>query len=297
MDVLPAVLLTALGAALVAAGLWDMYHGLLHPSGRGALSHGVMAGVWRAAAATRHRWGSTVGPTAMVSAVLLWVALQGLGWALVYLPHVPDGFSYSPGLDPSRYGDFAEAAYISLVTLATLGFGDVVAVDPVIRLAMPLEALAGFALLTAALSWFTQVYPPLSRRRALALELHGLRAGDHAARLARLDPVVANHLLGEVALQVRQVRIDLAQHGESYFFREQDAALSLAHQVPYALELRDAAAACPGEDLQAAADALSTALEQLAGLLDRSFLKCGGTVPEVLAAWAEDHGHEPSRPA
>ena len=36
-----------------------------------------------------------------------------------------------------------------------------------------LQGLTGFALLTASLTWFIQIYPPLSRRRALAMSLNG----------------------------------------------------------------------------------------------------------------------------
>ena len=138
-----------LGAALavVLLGLFDMYHSLMHPSGKGPLSARVLAAVWRLSRATGHRLGSAVGPAGMIAVVVLWVLLQGVGWALVYLPHVPGGFVYSSGVDPAEYPDAAEALYVSLVTLATLGFGDVVATDPWIRLASPLEALTGFALL------------------------------------------------------------------------------------------------------------------------------------------------------
>ena len=74
-----------------------------------------MSGVWTVSKLTGHRFGSTVGPAAMVTAVVLWVALQGLGWALVYVPHIPGGFVYSSGVDPAQYNDFVEAlAHIDL---------------------------------------------------------------------------------------------------------------------------------------------------------------------------------------
>ncbi|MFC7876171.1 hypothetical protein [Isoptericola sp. NPDC057391] len=40
------------GAVLIAAALWDVFHGLFHPSGQGAISHTVMAGVWAGAPAS-----------------------------------------------------------------------------------------------------------------------------------------------------------------------------------------------------------------------------------------------------
>lgn len=176
------VLLTALGIVVIVAGLMDMFHTLLHPSGQGRLSRLVLSTVWKVSKATGHRAGSAVGPAAMVAVVLLWVVLQAAGWALIYYPHVPGGFMYSSGIDAAAYPDAVEAVYVSVVTLSTLGYGDVVATDSWIRVAAPFEALTGFALLTAALTWFTQIYPPLMRRRALALEL---KAGRR--RLCRDD--------------------------------------------------------------------------------------------------------------
>lgn len=119
----------------MAVGLRDMYHTLLHPGGKGALSHAVPSVLWRISRATGHRFGAVLGPGAMRAVVLLWMLWQGTGWALLYLSHVPEGFLYSSGMEPARYNDFAEALYVSLVVLATPGSGDVVATDPWVRLA------------------------------------------------------------------------------------------------------------------------------------------------------------------
>ena len=141
--------ITRVRILLIMVGLRDMFHQLLHPPSHSSLSCGVFSVVWRMSRVMKHRLGTAVGPGAMVLVIVLWVLLQVFGWALVYLPHVPEDFSYSDA-DPTRYPDFADALYVSLVTLATLGFGDVVAVDPVLRLVTPLQGLTGFALLTPA---------------------------------------------------------------------------------------------------------------------------------------------------
>lgn len=138
--------ITRVRILLIMVGLRDMFHQLLHPPSHGSLSRGVFTVVWRMSRVMKHRLGTAVGPGAMVLVIVLWVLLQVFGWALVYLPHVPEDFSYSDA-DPTRYPDFADALYVSLVTLATLGFGDVVAVDPVLRLVTPLQGLTGFAAL------------------------------------------------------------------------------------------------------------------------------------------------------
>src|SRR4051812_27785677 len=117
---------TVLGVVLAAVGLVDVFQTLLHPGGRGKLSRLVTRGVWAVSRMTGGPVRSIVGPLAIAAVVIMWVALEVLGWALICLPHVPDGFIYSSGLDPAAYPDFAEAVYISLVTISTLGFGDVV---------------------------------------------------------------------------------------------------------------------------------------------------------------------------
>lgn len=177
------VFLALAGVTVILCGMLGMFHTLLHPSGTGRISRWVLAGTWRLSKSTGHRLGPAIGPAAMVAVVLVWVALQGLGWALIYLTRLPEGYAYSSGVDASDYPDFVEALYLSFVILSTLGFGDVVPTDPWIRAASPMEALTGFALLTAALAWFMQIYPPLSRRRTLALKLKGLAEVGYAGKI------------------------------------------------------------------------------------------------------------------
>jgi hypothetical protein len=198
-------------------------------------------------------------------------------------------------VNPVDYPDALDALYISLVTLATLGFGDVVATDPWVRLATPLEALTGFALLTAALTWFTQIYPPLSRRRSLALELKALSDVGYADGIAREDPVTVARVLDGLAAEVAKARIDFTQHGETYYFQEEDPDLSLARQLSYALELRDRAAASPSPEVCTSARRLGLALEQLGQKLREEFVSTGTTPEEVFAAYATDHRREPGR--
>ena len=197
---------------------------------------------------------------------------------------------YSSGVNPANYPDFVEALYISFVTLATLGFGDVVATDPWIRLASPFEALTGFALLTAALTWFTQIYPPLSRRRALALELKGLADADYAVAIGGMEPAVVSRVLDGLAGQVMQVRIDFTQYTETYYFQEEDPDLSLARQLSYALALRDAATASPATEVRFSAQRLSGSLHQLGAKLAEDFVGTGKNLEEVFAAYAVEHG-------
>jgi hypothetical protein len=286
------IIATAVGIMVIMIGLRDMFHSLLHPRGKGALSHAVLSGIWRLSRVTGHRVGSAVGPAGMLAVVVLWVVLQGVGWALVYAPHIPTGFTYSPGIDPTRYPDPIEALYVSFVNLATLGFGDVVPTDPWIRWATPLQALTGFGLLTAALTWFTQVYPPLSRRRALALDLNALAETDYARTAPALEPAAVARVLEALAEQINKTTVDLAQNTESYYFQEQAPELSLARQLPHAMRLRDQALACPSPQLHASAGVLDQALHHLAVQL-KAFGNTGDGIDKVFGAYAADHTRTP----
>ena len=284
------VFLTILGIVVIVVGLLDMFHTLLHPSGQGRLSQLVLSAVWKVSKATGHRAGSAVGPAAMVAVIALWVASQGVGWALVWYPHVPGGYMYSSGVNPANYPDFVEALYVSFVTLSTLGYGDVVATDPWIRAVSPFEALTGFALLTAALTWFTQIYPPLSRRRALALELKGLADAGYAEAIGELNAATVSRILDTLEGNVGKVSVDFTQHTEGFYFQESNPDLSLARQLPYALRLADAATARPEAAVRLSAQRLSAALEQLGSEIKDDFVGTGEHPGEVFAAYAAEHG-------
>lgn len=287
------VALTVAGVVLIAIGLRDMFHTLLHPSGRGDLSRWVLRGMWKTSKMLGHRLGSGVGPAAMVTVIVLWVVLQAVGWALIYYPHIPGGFTYSSGIDPAAYPDAVEAVYVSLLTLGTLGYGDMVATDPWVRLAAPLEALTGFALITAALTWFTQVHPPLLRRRSLALDLKGLADVAYAESISELDVEAVTRVLDALTSEAGKIRVDFTQHTEGFYFLEPDQDLALSYQLPYALRLRDAALEVTDPGVRLSAQRLAGTLQQLGDKLDEDFLHTGGSVEEIFAAYAAAHGQKP----
>jgi Ion channel len=71
----------------------------------------------------RHR-PDRAGPSRH-TVVATWAALLALGWALVFLPQLPDGFTFDHGLVPAEHSGFVDALYVSLVNLASLGYGDI----------------------------------------------------------------------------------------------------------------------------------------------------------------------------
>lgn len=284
--------LSAVGVVVILVALRDVFHTLWHPSGRGSISRLAAAAVWQ----TTRRVGSSrisalAGPFAMVVVVGVWTALLVVGWALVYGPHLPAGFAYDPGLEPAGRAVPLDALYLSLVTLATLGFGDIVPTSGWLRIAVPLQALIGFALLTAAVSWVLQVYPALRRRRILAIRLALLRRAGTARRLHALEGSVAAALLQDLADEVVGARVDLTEYSATYYFRDSDPSTSLAAMLSYAAELAAVGRTVISGEARLAADVLTCALDDFAVVLDGRFLRTGGATDEVLSSYAADHGH------
>lgn len=280
---------TVVGVAIVIYGLSDIFLTLVHPHARGRLTRAIVAGIWSVTSRFGRRARAASGPLAAISVVLAWAAIQAIGWGFIYLPHVPDGFLYSDGMDPARYPDVLEALYFSLVSLSTLGFGEVVPTDPFVRMLSPLQAVTGFALLTGGATWLLQLFPTLARRRSTALYLTLLGRARYAEQLSTLDPVAPSGVLHTVAQQLASVRVDLSQSPESYYFREGEAPTSLGHALPVAQALAEAALRSPHADLRMAGSILDDALEDLGECLRDNFGAAGESRADVMQSFARDH--------
>ena len=149
----------------------DVFHTLFHPIGHGSIAPQVMKLVWRLLRLfpSDRRIASLTGPLGITAVIITWGVTAVLGWILIYFPQMPNAVSYSSELNPAARNELIDSLYLSLVTVATLGFGDIVPTSPWLRVAAPLEALFGFMLVTAAVSWVLQIYPALHRRRVLDL--------------------------------------------------------------------------------------------------------------------------------
>ncbi len=280
---------TVLGAAIIAYGLTDIFLTLLHPHARGRMTRGIVSGVWHLTSGLGPRARAASGPIATLAVVLAWATAQAVGWALVYLPHVPEGFLYNEGINPDRYVDFFEALYVSLVSLSTVGFGEVVPIEPIIRILAPVQAVIGFALLTASATWLLQLFPTLGRRRSTALSLTMLGRAGYADRLHEMDAASAATVVRGVAQQIAAVRVDLSQSPESYYFREGQAPTSLGRALPVAVALAAAARTSPNTDLSMAGTVLEDALEDLGACLRDNFGARGESRADFIDSFARDH--------
>ncbi|MFF7969397.1 potassium channel family protein [Streptomyces sp. NPDC007903] len=283
---------TFAGTALVLLILRDVFHTLWHPTRHGGLSRLVMTALWRLSSARGPRRGAPglAGPLAMVSVVALWALTLVAGWALIYWPHVPAGFVYADGLRPAEHAALLDAVYISLVTVSTLGLGDIAPAEGWLRVVAPLEGLVGFALLTATVSWILGIYPALARRRALALRLSHLSRTRPSTE--QIDSPAGAALLDGLASELAVVSVDFFQYAECYYFHDGDDRTSLARQIEYAVDIAHQAADARHPDVRLAGVVLRTALEDLADILDQHFLHTRDTFPQVLAAFANDHGRQ-----
>lgn len=288
-------LATGVGAAMVLLILRDVFHTLWHPTRHGGLSRLVMTVIWRLSTALGPRWAASglSGPLGMVSVVAVWVMTVVAGWALIYWPHLPEGFAYADVLGPADRVGLLNAVYISLVTLSTLGLGDITPTEGWLRVVAPAEGLVGFALLTATVSWILGIYPALARRRAFALRLsHLLRAYSSAGRI---DSPAGAALLLDLAAGLSVASVDFLQYPESYYFHDGDDRTSLAGHIGYAVRTADEAVGARHPDVRAAGAVLRTALEDLADILDQRFLHTGSPPRQVFDAFARDHGRRAGR--
>ncbi|WP_424852498.1 potassium channel family protein [Streptomyces sp. SAI-170] len=225
----------------------------------------------------------------MVAVVAVWASTMAVGWAFIYWPHMPEHFSYATGLSPGRHAGPLDALYVSLVMLATLGLGDIAPTAGWLRVLAPVEALSGFALLSATVAWILGIYPALARRRALALRLSHLRRSRVPA--SALDSDGGAALLDGLATAVSVVSVDFMQYPESYYFYDVDDHTSLPLQLDHAVSLAEQAAAAEHPDVRLAGSILRTALDDLAVILDDRFLHTRGSSGCVIPAYAADHGH------
>ncbi|MEV6332008.1 potassium channel family protein [Streptomyces sp. NPDC051909] len=278
------------GALLVLVILRDVFHTLWHPTRHGGLSRLVMMALWRLSAAwgVRRRPAGLAGPLGMVMVVALWTLTVAVGWGLVYWPHMPERFSYAEALVPAEHAGPVDALYVSLVTLATLGLGDIAPASGWLRVFAPLEALVGFVLLSATVAWILGVYPALARRRALALRLSHVRRSRATAEALDSDGGAA--LLDGIATALSVTSVDFMQYAESYYFYDGDENTSLPRQLAYAATLARQAENARHPDVRLSASVLRTALDDLAAVLDARFLRTQMPTEQVFAAYAADHG-------
>jgi hypothetical protein len=187
------LLLPLIGAVVVLATLVDVYLTVLQGGSVALLSNHLNRAVW-----VTFRWTSGyvprrdsfltyAGPTIIFATVGMWVVLLLAGFALIYWPALGEGIAAPDGPTPTG---FATALYVSGVSLSTLGTGDLVAQDDWHRLLMASEAIVGFSVVTASLTYLLGVYNAIMRNNASAAWMHHATGdrGDAVQLICHLGP-------------------------------------------------------------------------------------------------------------
>lgn len=290
------VVWTALGVVLIALALRDIFDVLFHPLGRGMIARRVVRGIAAVARRAPRRTGTLgllTGPLSYIGVVGTWAGLLAVGWALVFLPQMPQGFHFSAGLDPARHSGFIDAVYVSLVNLTSLGYGDISPASDVMRILCPLETMFGLGLLTASISWLISIYGAISRRDSLAHEVALAKESEErlGEKLAEADPQLLEALLANFAEQLIRARRDLIHFPIVHYFRTEDEERALAGLLPFLGLLADEAAqegAPPS--LRVRAEVLRMAIDDFAETLRRRLLMPGDSTDEILRHYQSDHG-------
>lgn len=296
------ILATLFGAGLILAALREVFQQLFRPNGGGSLSRALMRTVWRAfrrLAVHRPASLALAGPGAFLAVIASWSMLLVVGWAFVIWPRLPEEFLYASGLGDSNHGGFLEALYLSLVTLATLGFGDIVPTSGPLRVLLPFEALIGFGLFTAAVSWLLSIYPALSRRQAFAHEVTLLRESERepGSAVTEVSADAADRMLLSLTSQLVTIQGDLVQFPITYYFHQGDERFALSAVMPYLVRLAESGGAenRPSE-VRLRATTLSGAIDDFSTTVASYFLDLSSSpTEEVLKAYARDQFHAPRK--
>jgi hypothetical protein len=156
-----------------------------------------------------------------------------------------------------------------------------------------LEALVGFGLLSASISYLLLIYPALARRRSLAYELYLLQeAGRHEdVSPEQADAGAADRLFAELTSRVVAVERDLVTLPVTYYFAESEERFSLAMAIPYLVDIANRGSRVEGEKrVRLRAQLLVDAIEDLAQTTAALFPQTrADSTDAIFDAYARDH--------
>ena len=260
------------GLLLIMFTLRETFRDLFQPSGSGSLS----AFVGRRIFSLAKRYRSLVQPAGALAVLLTitsWTCLVALGFALLYWPGMPESFKLPEGERTDLLSRFGLALYFSFEALATLGQGDVTAKVAWIRMLSITEALLGFSLLTASISWIVLIYPALGRMRTLARFAADLKDAEERTGIDLLTGD-AEELVGGLTQDLIRTRVDFIHFPLIYYFYAGSDRAALPEAVAHLLDVAETGCSEQRSDrVRLAAATLRSALEDFARVLARRFLK------------------------
>jgi hypothetical protein len=280
------------GVVLIGTSCHDVFHTLFHPAGRGALSDSMSRWIWRGVrvVAKRHRGIITLGgPIIFLAIVFTWALLIIFGFALIYWANL-NVFAPVPGMDPSRPKTFFDAFNISLGALITIA-GDYNSNSKLMRLLMGAQAVIGFGLLTAAVSWLLSIYPVLEQRRSLAHRSTLMHAAEKRAGASVFDFPCSDlaALLLPITEEITTLRNSMSQFPVSYYFHGGEKETALPGILEYIRGIGEAATHSHDPAVRITGTMLSGAIIDYLELLAEVYLRMPSeNIPAVLRAYAND---------
>jgi hypothetical protein len=286
--------LPSLGFLVIAAGMQDLFHTLFHVTDQGNISEYMTLRIWRASRRLAPRHRLLVGPLSFLIVIIFWSASVVFGFAMIYRPFMPQRFIVAPGMDGSRINSFLSAVNLSVSSMITVNMG-VQTNSRSLQLAMAIEALLGFAILTASISWLLAIYPVIEHRRSLAHEVSLLHFSERLGiqRLEKIENSELQDLLFGLAAEISTIRTELSQFPITYYFQESDKKSALAPALYYLAEVaRDNSGS--KRPASTSATVLGGAIDDFLALVEEKYLRRQhpdrwSTLRELLA----DHSREP----
>jgi hypothetical protein len=276
------------GLTLIGFAVREIFRDLFYPSDSGVVSDWIARSLFDLLRRARS-WLPLAGPAAVVLVIVTWVAMLAVGFALLYYAGFPDQFR-SDGLLPSGQARVWTSLYFSLETLVSAGYGDLVPGSILFHFIAAVEGLLGFGVLTASVSSVILLFNALSRMRVLALTIRNVVYAEDATHLLVIDGN-ADVLIGQLARDAAQARVDLIHQPIVYYFETNDPDASLVRWIPHLSRL--AAAGQQSQlppKMRISVAMLNHALDDLARVLGRRVPRHNlRTRDDVFTALAEDH--------
>jgi hypothetical protein len=290
------ILFTVIGIALILAVLRDIFRTLFPYAEKITVSRVLVRAFWRGLhrlSVRRSQVLYAAGPLAFLAVVVGWFVLSAVGWALIYWPHMSSAFSFREGLDVATRGGFLDALYFSLGTQATVGYGDIVPINPWLMISATLQAICGLGVLLAALSWYLAIGHAFSQCRSLAYKVALLKEAEPHAEVAltRMESEAVVRILDDLAVRLVAVRADFLRFPITYYYGSSDARFSLPAVLPYLVWLAEEGSreSCP-EETRFYAAVLGHAIEHFSATVASHFLGISPSPShQVLEEYASDH--------
>lgn len=244
---------------------------------------------WFRTIARRHPKALTfAGPAGLVCIIANWIVHTILGYALIYWVNM-----HQATLSLSAWWTSLAS---SVETLSTISEGKTFDV-PWLHIACGFEALIGFGIVSASISWLLSIYPIIESRRSLAHKATLLHQSEKKTGLdlLREGSNDASAIMISIAHDLSVLRNQMAQFPISYYFYVGEQNSNLSGILPYLADLANRSFQNDvNQTLRIPGTILGGAVTDFSILLARSFLHLANkSESEVLLAYAREQMCEP----